>query len=78
MARYVATAAPCRINRKRARESLPEQLDMMVEKDDAMYLLYEARQRLEVCFRRLIQFCVHNPTLSRCLTVHGCSCIVGC
>lgn len=48
MARQLALLGPRQMVQKRAKEMLPEQLDIMLEKDDTMYFLYEARQRLEV------------------------------
>ena len=48
LARQLALLGPRQMTQRRAKEMLPEQLDIMLEKDDTMYFLYEARQRLEV------------------------------
>ncbi|KAK9861470.1 hypothetical protein WJX84_007359 [Apatococcus fuscideae] len=46
----LALLAPRRMRQQRFKEMLPARLDMMLEKDDTMYLVYEARQRLESYF----------------------------
>ena len=48
MVQRLALLAPRRMRQQRFKEMLPARLDMMLEKDDTMYLVYEARQRLEV------------------------------
>ena len=48
MASHLALTAPCRMTQRRAREMLPEQVDMLIEKDDAYYLLFDASEKLEV------------------------------
>ncbi|KAK9825588.1 hypothetical protein WJX74_008395 [Apatococcus lobatus] len=50
LARQLALLGPRQMTQRRAKEMLPEQLDIMLERDDTMCFLYEARQRLEVYF----------------------------
>ncbi len=56
LARRLAMLAPSQLIQRRSREQLPENLDLMLERDDAKTLLYEARQRLEVSPPKPVSF----------------------